>query len=260
MPPHDRAAPGAAGHGTAGSLDRVRVVLVRPQSEGNVGAAARAMLNMGLRDLVIVAPRIERSDPVRWMAHGAGDVIDGMRAVPDLPRALADTTVAVATTARTRRWRTWPILDPPEAARVLCRAAADGRAAIVFGPEDTGLTNDDLACCTHLARIPTAGAHTSLNLAQAVMVLAYELFRTSRAPARGRARAPADAGQVDGALEQMAGVLDRVGFFRGRNRTQVLSTARQVLTRTALTRDEIGFLRGVMRKVSWGLDHPDDRD
>ncbi len=237
------------------ALPHVRVVLVRPQHEGNVGAAARAMLNMGLRDLVLVAPRIQRADPVRWMAHGAEQVVEGMRRVDTLEEALAGTTVAVATTARRRRWRSWPLLDPPDAGALLAACDAEAPGALVFGPEDKGLTNDDLTLCTHIARIETDPAHTSLNLAQAVLLMAYELRRQAAAPRPRRQRIPADAAQIDGTLDQLEEVLDRVGFFRGRNPTQVLTTARQILSRTALTREEIGFLRGALRKLSWGLEH-----
>ncbi len=240
-----------------GALRHVRVVLVRPQHEGNVGAAARAMLNMGLRDLVLVSPRIQRSDPVRWMAHGAEEVLERMRTVGGLAEALEGTTTAVATTARRRRWRSWPLLDPPAAGALLARADADAPAAVVFGPEDKGLANDDLVHCTHIARVDTDRAHTSLNLAQAVLLMCYELRRQTAAPRPRRQRIPADASQVEGTLSQLEGVLDRAGFFRGRNPTQVLATARQILTRTDLTREEIGFLRGALRKLDWGLVHPD---
>lgn len=239
------------------ALRHVRIILVRPQHEGNVGATARAMLNMGLRDLWLVSPRIERADPVRWMAHGAEVVLEGMRTVDTLAEALEGTVTAVATTARRRRWRSWPLLDPGEAGALLAGATPDAPAALVFGPEDKGLANDDLALCTHIARVHTDPAHTSLNLAQAVLLMAYEVRRHAVAPRPRRQRIPADATQIDGTLEQLQGVLDRVGFFRGRNPTQVLTTARQILTRTTLTREEIGFLRGTLRKLTWGLDNPD---
>ncbi len=239
------------------NLRYVRIVLVRPQHEGNVGATARAMLNMGLTDLWLVSPRIERADPVRWMAHGAEVVLEEMRTVDTLAEALEGTVTAVATTARRRRWRTWPLLDPGEAGSLLAGTTADAPAALVFGPEDKGLSNDDLTLCTHIARVATDPAHTSLNLAQAVLLMAYEVRRHAAAPRPRRQRVPADASQIDGTLEQLMGVLDRVGFFRGRNPTQVLTTARQILTRTSLTREEIGFLRGSLRKLAWSLDHPE---
>lgn len=239
------------------AIRHVRIILVRPQHEGNVGAAARAMLNMGLRDLWLVSPRIDRPDPVRWMAHGAEVVLEGMRTVDDLAEALDGTVTAVATTARRRRWRSWPLLDPDEAGSLLASATADAPAALVFGPEDKGLSNDDLALCTHIARVATDPAHTSLNLAQAVLLMAYEVKRHSAAPRPRRQRVPADAAKIDGTLDQLNGVLDRIGFFRGRNPTQVLITARQILTRTSLTREEIGFLRGTLRKLAWSLEHPE---
>ncbi len=242
---------------TRSPLAHVRVVLVRPRRAGNVGAAARAMANIGLRDLVLVAPRLDKRDPVTWIAHGAEDLVASMRTVETLAEALEGTTTAVATTARVRRWRSWPLLDPAGAGEVVAAASAAAPAALVFGPEDKGLSNDDLALCTHLARVDTDPRQRSLNLAQAVLLLCYEVRRHALLARPRRTRVPADAAQVDGTLEQLAAVLERVGFFRGRNRTQVLSTARQILTRTELTREEIGFLRGSLRKLGWGLDHPE---
>ncbi len=240
------------------SPSAVRVVLVRTLSEGNVGATARAMLNMGLRDLVLVDPRIEDKVPVRWMAHGAAEVIDRCTTVSSLEEAVADCTVVVATTARRRRWRSWPLLDPPEAAKLLAGCTPESPGCLVFGPEDKGLSNEDLARCTHIARIPTSDAHTSLNLAQAVLLMSYELFQQTTPPAEKRKqRQPADASQIDGAVLQLADLLERVNYFRGRSRMLVETTARQMLSKTSLTRDEIGLLRGGLRKLSWGLDNPD---
>lgn len=242
------------------SLDNVRIVLVRPASEGNVGATARAMLNMGMRDLWLVDPRLDRYDPVRWMAHGAEQVLQEMHTVETVAEAVADTTVVMATTGRKRRWRSWPIKDPTAAASVLLAAAPTSPVAVVFGPEDKGLSNEDLSACTHLARIPTDAAQTSLNLAQAVLLMAWEIRRLALAdqyPRPARARVPATAEQVDGTVDQLTDILHRVGYFLGRNELQVRTTARQVLTRTALTREEIGFLRGSLRKLEWGLENPD---
>ena len=194
------------------------------------------------------------------MAHRAEEVVSRARTVETLAEALATTTLAVATTARRRRWRSWPLLDPAEAAALLVPAAADAPVALVFGPEDKGLSNTDLSACTHLARIPTDAAQTSLNLAQAVLLMAWELRRLLLAeayPLPARTRVPATSDQVDGTIDQLTQVLYRVGFSLGRNELQVRTTARQVLTRTALTREEIGFLRGALRKLSWGLDNPD---
>lgn len=238
-------------------LHNIRVVLVRPASEGNIGAVARAMLNMGLSHLVLVEPRVERADPVRWMAHGAEDVLERAETVPTLAQALADTTVVMGTTGRRRRWRSWPVLDPTGAAGQLLDAARDTHVAMMFGPEDKGLSNADLGCCTHLCHIPADRAQPSLNLAQAVLLMSWEVRRlhlASHSSRPRRKRIPATSEQVEGALEQLATVLQRVGYFRGRNRLQVLTTVRQILTRTDLTREEIGFLRGSLRKLAWGLD------
>lgn len=238
-----------------------RVVLVRPMFGGNVGSAARAMLNMGLRDLRIVAPRYPDLEKAWALAHGAEDVLRDARIEPDLRSALADSTCVVACTARPRRWRAWDVLDPEQGAeRLITEGTGEGvQSALVFGPEDNGLDNDDLALATHICHIPTAQEHSSLNLSQAVMVMAWEWAkargRIQRRPAhRTRSRRAPKVIEVDGAATQIGELLDRLDFFRGRAREQVMATVRQALIRTEVTEVEIAAIRGAVAQMRWTLD------
>jgi len=155
---------------------RIRIVLVRPLKAGNVGMTARAMKNMGLGRLVLVDPREDAPAHAAMMAPGAGDVLAAASRVGTVEEALAGATLVVGTTVRGRRYR-WPVLEPCAlAARVL---DAPGEVAILFGPEDSGLDNDTLLRCHLLCTVVTDRA-PSMNLAQAVLLVAHHLFEEAR--------------------------------------------------------------------------------
>ena len=169
-------------------LANVRIVLVAPTHPGNVGAAARAMRTMGLKDLRLVRPRRFPSAEATERAAGAFDVLDRARVADDLPEALADCRWAVAATARPRRLE-WDRFEPAEAARELIRRAASGPVAAVFGRESTGLSNREIDQCRAVLRIPTDPGFRSLNLAAAVQIVAYEVARAAAREAGGAAPA-----------------------------------------------------------------------
>jgi TrmH family RNA methyltransferase len=152
----------------------VRIVLVGTTHPGNIGAAARAMKTMGLSDLVLVAPRRFPDDEATARASHAGDILERARVVNDLESAIADCGFVVAATARLRGMR-WPIADPRQVAVSIWSQTEVAQTALVFGPERSGLTNEDLARCQLLVHIPTNPDYGSLNLAMAVQVLCYEL-------------------------------------------------------------------------------------
>lgn len=242
-----------------------RVVLHRPLYGGNVGSSARAMTNMGLAELVLSQPRFENQLEAEMMATGsAREVLDGSRRVDDLGAAVEGCTVVVACTARPRRWKAWACLGPGEAAALLVERGALGEpTAFLFGTEDSGLAQEDLAWATHLCHIPTAPEHSSLNLSQAVLLLAWEWAQARGAirarPRRRRRRGAAEIGQVRGAAAQAGALLDRIGFWTGRNREQGEATLQQALLRGEMTETEIHFLRGVIGKLGWHLDFGERR-
>lgn len=249
------------------------VVLVRPLQSGNVGAVARAMKNMGLRRLVVVAPPAFDVDRARWMAPGAAELLDQARYVRTVPEAVADCTFVAATTAR-RRTNAWPAFEPTAfAARVFDEP---GRSAILFGPEDHGLQNDEVACAHALLHIPT-DAHASLNLAQAVLLVASALFGEATArghvarpegtgrrggPARGAAPGAtregevAPQGELAPLLDEWMESLELGTYLRGHEPLLVRGTLNRLLQRAALERQEITVLRGMLRKMRWKMRNP----
>ncbi len=235
----------------------LRVVLMRPQSGGNVGSTARALKNMGLYRLVVVQPGPNCDmEQARWMAHGALDVLEGTTFPTTAEEALEGVSVVIGATARHRRFASWPVLDPVTAGALAAQAHPGGEVALVFGAEDTGLSNQELDACTHLVRIPTDPSHTSLNLSQAVLLLAYEVFRASSSSSlTPRVPRSASFADLEGAVNQGIELLERVEWFRGHGREQARVQLRQSLTRSTLRATDVGFLRGILRKAVWYLDH-----
>lgn len=234
-------------------LHDVRIVLVRPQRGGNVGAAARALKNMGLRDLVLVQPGQLDEDEARRMAHGAEDILDAARHTTSLQEALADCRWSVGTTRRTGRHR--PAHFSPRAFARAVRASTERRPlAIVFGPEKDGLTDADLARCQERLCIPCTEAHPSLNLAQAVLIVAYELHTEAAARADDLVRAaPAEAtgAELDGMYAHLEDVLYEIGFVRPETAAHQMRAFRALLSRAQLKSDDVTLLRGLWRQTLW---------
>src|SRR5688572_19684020 len=206
--------------------DRVDVVLVRPSRAANVAAAARALKNMGLRSLVLVSPPrgLDRAG-ARALAYGAWDLLDSARIAPDLRSAVAACTLVAATSARDEgRAAT---RSPREFAGEAPALAAGGRVAVVFGPEATGLLNEELALCQMRIRVPTHAAQPSLNLAQAVLLIAYELRLSAPVDSPdGAAEAPAPrapAGVVEEALDDLRDALLAINYLNPASPGSILS-------------------------------------
>ncbi len=237
-----------------------RIVLNKPLYGGNVGATARAMTNLGLGDLRICEEQFTDEREMRMFATGSSKAVLGAMQRCSLPEAVEGCTVVIACTARPRRWKAWAVLDPAEAAELLVERGAAGEAtAFLFGSEDNGLDQADLAWATHLCHIPTAPEHSSLNLSQAVLLLAWEWAqargRLSRRPYKSRRRVPAPVEQVHGAAEQIGRLLDVISFWRGKNKDQGLATVRQTMLRGSMTDVEVHFVRGIVGKLQWFVDH-----
>ena len=218
------------------------------------------MANMGLEDLRIVDPQYTSDREVTLMAKGAARIMGAAQRHDSVAEAVGDCTVVVACTARPRSWKAWKLLDPEQSAQLLLEAGAeDGPVAIMFSSEDRGLLQSELEYATHLCHIPTGPEHSSLNLSQAVLLMGWECARArgglQRRPARKRKREPVPMNQVVGASDQIGALLDQIDFFRGKNRDQSLTTIRQAILRGEMTDTEIHFLRGIVNKLRWYVDH-----
>lgn len=237
-------------------LDDVAVVLVRPRFPENIGAAARACANFGCPNLVLVAPERWEEDKALPLATPKGaDILRRMAIFDDLPAALAGFTYAVGTTARTGGWRRG-LLTPsqagPEAAE---RLREGGRVALVFGSEDRGLENAEVELCQGLVNIPTVSDASSLNLAQAVLLLLYEVSSAARerpyAPggrSKDRLATHAEQEMLFAALHETLGAID---YLRPGNQDYWMLPVRRFIGKLGLRRGEFNLLMGVCRQVRW---------
>jgi TrmH family RNA methyltransferase len=237
-------------------LKQVRVVLVEPSHPGNIGAAARAMKTMGLERLVLVRPAGYPSAEATARASRADDILYHARRVDSLIEAVADCALILGTSARERHLA-WPELAPRDAARQAAAAAARAPVALVFGREHSGLTNAELDHCSYLVRIPTSPAYSSLNLAAAVQVLAYELRLAALECAPGtvdrehgaRPGELVSAGEMDGLLRHLERTATAVGFLHPARPGRFLRRMRRLFQRAGLERTEMQILRGLLRAV-----------
>lgn len=232
------------------NLANIAIVLVQPNISENIGAAARAICNMGLRRLIVVDP--PRCDLTRVckMATQAGlDVVEEMEVFTGLDEALRDFGYVVGTTARLGGQRQ-VIRDPARLAEMLVPVSAENQVAILFGPEDRGLTNEDLRFCHLVATIPTAD-FSSLNLAQAVMVVCYELFRCSLETPKEFTPRLANRFELDAMYAQLKDVLMRICFINPANPDYFMNNLRHFGTRMQLRAKEVQIIRGICRQIDW---------
>lgn len=231
------------------------IILVRPQMGENIGAAARAMLNFGLTEMRLVAPRDGWPNPraIAMASGAAGQVLDRARVFPTLAQAMAGVTYALATTARGREL-TKPVLTPETAVQAM--RGAEGQTAVIFGPERAGLENDDIARANAILTVPVNPAFPSLNLAQAVLLLGYEWSRGALpdqpAPPGRRppGEVPADRLEIERLADHWEDRLDAAGFFFPETKAPVMKlTLRNLWSRMPLTRGDVNTLHGALRQL-----------
>lgn len=255
VPPASGAAPSRS---PSGGFTSTRFVLVEPSHPGNVGAAARALKTMGFSRLVLVAPRVPhvQSDPEAVaMASGADDVLASAHVVSTLGEALSGVHWSIALTARTREYGP-PRLAPRAAAAHACTQVESGDIALVFGNERTGLANEHVEQCSALAHIPANPAYSSLNLAQAVQVLAYELRVAFLEQTSEPAQQPAvDTGtlaqsdEIERMYLHLENALIALDFLDPRNPKKLMPRLRRLFARTGLEREEVNILRGIAKHI-----------
>jgi len=228
-------------------------VLFHPRTTGNIGAAARALKNMGFADLRIVAARRPGGVAALKMAVHGRDVLEAAKVYPDLKSALADCTITVGTTARAGLYRS-AARPPREAIAELAALAPPNRIAFIFGPEDFGLTNRELKLCQRLITIPTSPDYHSLNLAQALLIVAYELRLACDAQPAAQLAAPVSLAatvEIDTMFERMARALVRIGFLPADNPDHIMFAIREIFGRTRLMVREVDIFNGIARQIEW---------
>jgi TrmH family RNA methyltransferase len=229
-------------------MDRIRIVLCRPSHPGNIGAAARAMKTMGISDLRLVAPERFPAKEADWMATNAGDVLSSARVHPDLGKAIEDCVAAFALSARAREWSPQVLELRAAAARA---SQLDGPVAFVFGNEQAGLTNEEMFACQFLVHIPASPQFSSLNLAQAVQVVAYELFMSC-----GAAFSPPKSEKL-GTVQDLEGLYAHLheaavksGFHVPETGSKLPERLRRLFSRVPeLTREEVNIVRGLLKAL-----------
>jgi len=260
---------GSDGHGAkSGAARRVRtpakgavllaesfvVVLNRPQDIVNIAGTVRAMANTGLRRLRLVQPEIFDAHRIAGIAHGTEPLIESIAFFDTLEAAVADAGRIIGTTAR-RRTASYVWQHPREAATELLALARDleGPITIVFGPEDRGLTNEELDLCERLVVVPTSAQFPSLNLAQAVLLIAYELMLAAGArgalPSPKRRAGLASPSGLRALFEDTRTALETIEFFKSRNERMVMRSVRAILRRAGLNAREAGLLRAMAIEV-----------
>lgn len=233
--------------------DRVRFVMVQPTHPGNIGAAARAMKNMGLSRLVLVDPLRFPDDEARFRAASAVDLVDGAQVVGTLAEAIDDCQLVIGTSARNRRVP-WPMIGPREIGPRVLPELAHGPVAILFGREASGLTNDELARCQLHLFVPSDPGYPSLNISMAMQLVAWELRSAWLESGGGLPEPPwdrpwADSAAVEGMIEHLWDALDRTGFTDGRDAGQVMLRLRRLFFRTRLDQVEVNILRGLCSRI-----------
>jgi tRNA/rRNA methyltransferase len=232
----------------------IAVVLVEPKEGGNIGAVARAMSNMGLNRLVLVRPVDYSDSPAYRTALGGREILEQAVVASDLGRALENFHFVVGTTRRegdSRKER----ISPRVLAAEVARLSQSNETAILFGREDRGLTNGELKYCHRLVTIPSSSENRSLNLAQAVMVVAYELFLVGNeavtAPLEEAVRKMAPRAHLEDLFTHMEEALRRIDYLHERSPERMMGVFRRVLARAALDEREVRALRGIFHQIEW---------
>jgi len=231
-------------------LKNIAIVLVEPQIPENIGAAARAMNNMGISRLILVKPENCDLSRILKMATGTSiDIVEEMEIHERLLDAIGPFQFVVGTTARIGTQRP-ALTNPRDLARDIVPIAQENRVAILFGPEDRGLSNEHLRYCHTIATIPTS-RFASLNLAQAVMILCYEIFWASRTSPEKPLPRLANKFELEGMYEHLKNVLTKIGFINPQNPEHWMLNIRRFLSLFPLRAREVRIIRGICRQIDW---------
>ncbi len=238
-------------------LANIRIVLVETSHPGNIGATARAMKNMGLSDLALVQPKTFPSAEATARASGADDILANAQVFDSLQDALEPCQLVLGASARIRHLG-WSEVGPKDGCELTIKAAKSAPVGLVFGRENSGLTNEELELCHHLLHIPTNPAFSSLNVASAVQVLSYEIYSAvigkqviDSPKAEDR---PATSEEFEGFFSHLLNTLEKTEFLQLYKTKRLQQRIRRVFYRSALNRTEVNILRGILTAINNKLD------
>ena len=232
------------------NLKNVCIILSRPRYPENIGAAARAMRNMGFEQLIVVDPQnYDMSRVLKMATHGAVEVVEQIKIYEGLRTALEPLSYIVGTTARLGGQRQL-VGSAARLAQKLAPISKENQVGLLFGPEDRGLTNADIRLCHELVNIPTA-EFSSLNLAQAVMVICYELRRYNQPGGKTFVPRLANRHELDGLYAQLKDILVRISYIQPDNPDYFMNNLRHFGTRLKLRAKEVSIIRGICRQIDW---------
>lgn len=231
-------------------LDNITIILQRPRYPENIGAVVRAGQNMGIGGLIVINPQnYDRSRILKMATHAVAGAVEHISIQNSLKEALAPFGYVIGTTARLGKQRQ-EIFTPAEIAEKIAPISQANRIAVLFGPEDRGLTNEDLRFCHCLVNIPTA-AFTSLNLAQAVMIMCYEIFTAREKAMNGFYPRLANGHELEGMYEHLKDILIRISFLNPENPDYWMNNLKRFFARLPLRAKEVKIIRGICRQINW---------
>ena len=232
-------------------FENLRIILVEPQHPGNIGAGARAMKNMGFNDLWLVNPKRFPDPQADWRAAGATDLLESSRVRSTLNEAIADCQLVIGTSARVRNIPR-PSIFAKELPGLISCHPADLKVAILFGREDSGLTNDELQLCHYHLQIPSDEGYPVLNVAMALQIVVYELFISASGKQKKEAewdRPIASSNEVEMMLEHLEQVLFESEFLDRQNPGKTLVRLRRMFMRIKLDETEVQMMRGILKHL-----------
>jgi tRNA (cytidine32/uridine32-2'-O)-methyltransferase len=234
------------------NIDNIKIIMVGTTHPGNIGAAARAMNNMCFSRLVLVDPQCPVGEIAYARASGANCILDNRETFTTLEEAIADCQLVIAASARVRSLP-WPQLESSEIATQINQMDVHSNTALVFGREQSGLNNEEIQMCNFMVSIPTNPEFSSLNVASAIQVLCYEVFK--QVPVE-QIEKPVDVqdrhasgGEVEGYFEHLQQVLESTGFLSTENPGLIMQRLRRLYLRAGLTHNEINILRGMLSAI-----------
>ena len=237
------------------NIKNISIVLYKPKYAGNIGSIARAAKNMGFSNIFVVGTTdLDREEMQKRSTHLAADVLDKIQYFDNIDTALGDFNYIVGTTARLGKAR-GPFIAPRVIAEKIVNVSRKNKVALLFGPEDTGLANDELRYCHAVVTIPTSREFTSLNLSHAVMILCYEIFVASSTAAKEVTPKLALSSELEGMYGQIKTLLAEMGFLNPENPDYWMMHLRRFFTRAGLLSREVKIIRGICRQLEWYAHH-----